>query len=63
MQSVRTSANMTAPRARLIVVTLEQLSPNTAPNALATLGLQLNCHAAMVARPPLIGIGIEGTHG
>ena len=26
-------------------------------------GLQLNHHAAMVARPPLIGIGIEGTHG
>jgi hypothetical protein len=54
---------MMAPRSRLIVVTIEQLSSNTAPNALATLGLQLNCHAAMVARPPLIGISVEGTHG
>ena len=32
-------------------------------NALDTSALQLNRHAAMVARPPLVGIGIEGTHG
>ena len=32
-------------------------------NALAASGLQLNRDTAMVARPPLIGIGIEGTHG
>jgi hypothetical protein len=32
-------------------------------NELVASGLQLDRHPAMVARPPLIGIGIEGAHG